>query len=396
VTDRVAFISIHSSPLAAPGEGDAGGMNVYVDSLAGTLARRGVAVDVFTRRLDDDVLEETEVEPGYRVVQISASGDDRADLIRSFSEGVVKWMERAEVLYDVLHSHYWLSGWAGVLLQDRLGIPLAISFHTLGRVKESVRAPGEPRESLVRIAAEAEVVARAGCVVASTPADAADLFEHYQAAPERLCVSPPGVDHDLFSPGDAAEARRRVGVGEDGRWMAVVGRIHPLKGIDVAIRALAHLESVRLLVVGGPSGPDGHAEMKRLEALAAATAPGRVVFLPPVAHEEVVDVYRAADVVVVPSRSESFGLVAAEAQASGTPVVAARVGGLAYTVADDQSGYLVAGEDPATYAEAISRIIDDPEEAARLSAGAVAHAAGFSWEATADRLLELYHGMVDG
>jgi D-inositol-3-phosphate glycosyltransferase len=396
VTDRVAFISIHSSPLAAPGEGDAGGMNVYVDSLAGTLARRGVAVDVFTRRLDDDVLEETEVEPGYRVVQISASGDDRADLIRSFSEGVVKWMERAEVLYDVLHSHYWLSGWAGVLLQDRLGIPLAISFHTLGRVKESVRAPGEPRESLVRIAAEAEVVARAGCVVASTPADAADLFEHYQAAPERLCVSPPGVDHDLFSPGDAAEARRRVGVGEDGRWMAVVGRIHPLKGIDVAIRALAHLESVRLLVVGGPSGPDGHAEMKRLEALAAATAPGRVVFLPPVAHEEVVDVYRAADVVVVPSRSESFGLVAAEAQASGTPVVAARVGGLAYTVADDQSGYLVAGEDPAAYAEAISRIIDDPEEAARLSAGAVAHAAGFSWEATADRLLELYHGMVDG
>ena len=396
MTDRVAFISIHSSPLAAPGEGDAGGMNVYVDSLAGTLARRGVAVDVFTRRLDDDVLEETEVEPGYRVVQISASGDDRADLIRSFSEGVVKWMERAEVLYDVLHSHYWLSGWAGVLLQDRLGIPLAISFHTLGRVKESVRAPGEPRESLVRIAAEAEVVARAGCVVASTPADAADLFEHYQAAPERLCVSPPGVDHDLFSPGDAAEARRRVGVGEDGRWMAVVGRIHPLKGIDVAIRALAHLESVRLLVVGGPSGPDGHAEMKRLEALAAATAPGRVVFLPPVAHEEVVDVYRAADVVVVPSRSESFGLVAAEAQASGTPVVAARVGGLAYTVADDQSGYLVAGEDPAAYAEAISRIIDDPEEAARLSAGAVAHAAGFSWEATADRLLELYHGMVDG
>ncbi|MDP2624333.1 MAG: glycosyltransferase [Actinomycetota bacterium] len=396
MTDRVAFISIHSSPLAAPGEGDAGGMNVYVDSLAGTLARRGVAVDVFTRRLDDDVLEETEVEPGYRVVQISASGDDRADLIRSFSEGVVKWMERAEVLYDVIHSHYWLSGWAGVLLQDRLGIPLAISFHTLGRVKESVRAPGEPRESLVRIAAEAEVVARAGCVVASTPADAADLFEHYQAAPERLCVSPPGVDHNLFSPGDAAEARRRVGVGEDGRWMAVVGRIHPLKGIDVAIRALAHLESVRLLVVGGPSGPDGHAEMKRLEALAAATAPGRVVFLPPVAHEEVVDVYRAADVVVVPSRSESFGLVAAEAQASGTPVVAARVGGLAYTVADDQSGYLVAGEDPAAYAEAISRIIDDPEEAARLSAGAVAHAAGFSWEATADRLLELYHGMVDG
>jgi D-inositol-3-phosphate glycosyltransferase len=393
---RVAFISVHSSPLDAPGTGDAGGMNVYVDSLARTLARRGVAVDVFTRRFEGDILEETEVVPRYRVIQVSASGDERADLVRSFTEGVEKWIDREGVEYDVIHSHYWLSGWAGVLLQERLSVPFAISFHTLGRVKEAMRSPGEPRESLVRIATETEVVARASCVVASTPADAADLIEHYLAAPERLCVSAPGVDHDVFSPGDAVEARRCLGIDEQARWVAVVGRIQALKGIEVAIRALGHLDDdVRLLVVGGPSGPDGEAELARLEALAAELVPGRVLFKPPVAHDEVVCAYRAADVVVVPSRSESFGLVAAEAQASGTPVVAARVGGLAYAVADDQSGFLISGEDPSVYAAAISKILDDAGEAARLSAGAVAHAAGFSWEVTADRLLELYAGMVE-
>jgi len=394
VIRRAAFLSVHSSPLAAPGSGDAGGMNVYVDSLARTLARRGIAVDVFTRRMDDEVLEETVVVPRYRVIQISASGEERADLIASFAEGVEKWIEREEIVYDVLHSHYWLSGWAGVLLQERLGVPLAISFHTLGRVKESSRAPGEPRESLIRIATETDVVARAGCVVASTPADETDLLEHYQAAPERLCVSPPGVDHDVFVPGDDIEARRCMGIDVDGRWLAVVGRIQPLKGIDIAIRALPHLTDTRLLVVGGPSGPDGDAELERLHALADEVAPGRVVFRPPVIHDEVACVYRAADVVVVPSRSESFGLVAAEAQASGTPVVAARVGGLVYAVCDGESGFLVTGEDPAEYAAAIARIIDDPEVDARLSAGAVEHSAKFSWEASADRMMELYSGMV--
>lgn len=394
---RVAFISVHSSPLDAPGAGDAGGMNVYVDSLARTLARRGIAVDVYTRRFASEALEETEVEPRYRVIQVSASGDERAEVVRSFAEGVEKWIECEGVKYDVIHSHYWLSGWVGLLLQERLGVPFAISFHTLGRVKEALRSPGEPRESLVRIATEIEVVARARCVVASTPADAADLLEHYQANPERICVSAPGVDHDVFSPGDAAEARRCLGIDLHGRWIAVVGRIQALKGIEVAVRALGHLDDdVRLLVIGGPSGPDGEAELARLHAIAGEVVPGRVLFRPPVAHDEVVCAYRAADVVVVPSRSESFGLVAAEAQASGTPVVAARVGGLAYAVTDGESGFLVSGEDPAVYAAAISKILDDPVEAARLSAGAVANAAAFSWESTADRLLELYAGMVEG
>jgi len=394
VIGRVAFLSIHSSPLAVPGTGDAGGMNVYVDSLARTLAGRGVRVDVFTRRVDGAAPDETEVAPGYCVVQVDAAGVDRADLVGSFAEGVAKWIVGHDATPDLVHSHYWLSGWAGVLLQEVLSVPLAISFHTLGRVKEATRAPGEPRESLVRIAAETEVVARAGCVVASTPAEAADLIEHYQANPERICVSPPGVDHTVFRPGSKERARARLGL-EAGPLVAFVGRIQPLKGIDVAVKAIARLDGVRLLVVGGPSGPAGESELLHLESMAASLAPGRVSFLPPRPHRDIACVYRAADAVIVPSRSESFGLVAVEAQACGTPVVASRVGGLAYAVADGHSGYLIAGHDPADYAAALRSILDDPATEARLFAGAVEHAAGFSWDATADRLFELYRGLVE-
>lgn len=390
---RVAFLSIHSSPLAAPGRGDAGGMNVYVDSLARTLAARGISVDVYTRRLHPDGADETTVTSGYRVIQVDADGEERADLIGSFAEGVGKWVALHDIEYDVIHSHYWLSGWAGLLLSDSLGIPLAISFHTLGRVKEAARAPGEPRESLVRIAAETEVVSRAGCVVASTPADAADLLEHYQASPERLCVSPPGVDHVVFAPGDRSGARQRLEL-SPGPLVAVVGRIQPLKGVGVAIEAVGLLPGVRLLVVGGPSGPDGEVELARLRSLAESAAPGRVEFRGPVSHTDVAEVYRAADVVAVPSRSESFGLVAAEAQAVGTPVVAARVGGLAYNVVDGVSGALVSGDDPAEWAQALAGVLDDPVRAEQLSAGALKHAGAFSWDATADRLLELYRGMA--
>jgi D-inositol-3-phosphate glycosyltransferase len=391
---RVAFLSIHSSPLATPGTGDAGGMNVYIDSLARTLAGRDIQVDVFTRRDADDAPEVAEVAPGYRVIQVEASGSDRADLVGSYAEGVARWMLVHDGVPDLLHSHYWLSGWAGALLQEVLSVPLAISFHTLGRVKEATRAPGEPRESLVRLAAETEVVARAGCVVALTPAEAADLIEHYQANPERICISPPGVDHSVFRPGDQERARARLGVGP-GPLVAMVGRIQPLKGADVAVRAIAQIEDARLLVVGGPSGPVGDAELARLQEMAADLAPGRVQFLPPRPHADMACVYRAADVMIVPSRSESFGLVAVEAQACGTPVVASRVGGLAYAVADDHSGYLVAGHDPADYAAALRRVLFDADNAARLSAGALDHAAAFSWEVTADRLIELYQGLVD-
>jgi D-inositol-3-phosphate glycosyltransferase len=390
VIERVALVSIHTSPLDRPGSGDAGGMNVYVDALARTLVSRGVRVDVFTH----GDAGTTTVIPGYDVVGIPAQGADRAEAVSAFAEGIVKWTAQNGASYDVVHSHYWLSGWAGVLLGDHLEVPLAISFHTLGRVKEATRTPGEPRESLVRIAAETEVVARAQCMVASTPADAADLIEHYQASPERICVSPPGVDHTVFTPGDRSAARVVFGL-DDGPVVGFVGRIQALKGVDVAIRAVARIAGCRLLVVGGPSGPDGETEFESLRRLAEDLAPGRVVFHGPMEHAEVVDAYRACDAIVVPSHSESFGLVALEAMATGVPVVASRVGGLPYVVVDGASGYLVPGHDPAHYADALESILLDPVRADELSAGALQRAGEFSWEVTVDRLLELYRGMVE-
>jgi D-inositol-3-phosphate glycosyltransferase len=399
--ERVAYLSIHTSPLALPGSGDAGGMNVYIHELAQTMAARGVEVDVFTRGAG---AAEVEVVPGYRVVDLASgplgSGDDAlAAAVGDFAEGVARWAVRHRRSYDVVHSHYWLSGWAGLLLHEVLRVPLAISFHTLGRVKDATRSPGQAPAGLLRLAAEAEVIARAGCVIASTPTEAAQLIEHYAASPERLCVSPPGVDHGIFRPGSRAEARAALGLVGEGPIVLFVGRLQPLKGPDVALAAFARLEmpGSRLLVVGGPSGPHGEEEAARLRAAAAEVRlEDRVSFIPPVAHRELAAYYRAADVLVVPSRSETFGLVAAEAQACGLPVVAAAVGGLTHAVADGESGLLVSGWDPAEHAAALRRLLTDPDLAARLSAGAVAHAEQFSWPATADRLLELYAGITAG
>jgi D-inositol-3-phosphate glycosyltransferase len=400
--ERVAFLSIHTSPLATPGSGDAGGMNVYVHELATTLAGRGVQVDVFTRGSPGG---EIEVAPAYRVVELPAGPSRRrgaeplADAVGDFAEGVARWAVRHRAAYDVLHSHYWLSGWAGLILHEVLRVPLAISFHTLGRVKDVNRRPDQPPAGLLRIAAETEVIARAGCVIASTQAEAAQLIEHYAANPERLCVSPPGVDHGVFRPGDRLAARAELGLPREGRLVLFVGRIQPLKGIDVALAAFAlvapGLPDCRLLVIGGPSGPQGKEEMAFLRAGAAAAGlEERVLLRDPLPHLSLAGAYQAADVVMVPSRSESFGLVAAEAQACGVPVVAAAVGGLVQAVADGESGLLVSGWDPEEYAAALRRILTDSLLAGRLARGATANAEQFSWPATADRLLELYAGIT--
>jgi len=400
--ERVAFLSIHTSPLAEPGMGDAGGMNVYVHELATTLAGRGVQVDVFTR---GGSRGEVEVVPGYRVVELPevpvprSSPEPLADAVGDFAEGVARWAVRHRAVYDVLHSHYWLSGWAGLILHEVLRVPLAISFHTLGRVKDATRRPDQAPAGLLRIAAETEVIARAGCVIASTQTEATQLIEEYSANPERLCVSPPGVDHAVFHPGDRRAARAALGLPADGRLVVFVGRIQPLKGVDVALAAFAlvanRLPDSRLLVVGGPSGPQGMGEMEFLRAgIATAGLEGRVLLRDPVPHRSVAVAYQAADVVLVPSRSESFGLVAAEAQSCGIPVVASAVGGLAHAVADGESGLLVSGWDPPDYADALCRILTDPVLAEGLARGAVANAEQFSWPSTADRLLELYAGIT--
>ena len=395
---RVAYLSLHTSPLAQPGRGDAGGMNVYIHELARAMARRGIAVDVFTRRTGPDDPAVAPVEPGYRVVNVPAGPphalpmERLAAFVGVFSEGVMRYGGG----YDVVHSHYWLSGWAGVLVKEAWSVPLANSFHTLGRIKDLTRRSDEPASSPTRTLTEDEVIARSDCIVASTEYESNDLLAHYRADPQRLCVSPPGVDHGVFHPGDRTAARARLGL-DGGPLLLFAGRIQAHKGIDVAIEALAALDvaDARLLIVGGPSGAAGEDEALRLVALAGRLGLAREVqFIPPQPHAALAGFYQAADVLVMPSRSESFGLVAAEAQACGLPVVAARIGGLADVVADGIAGHLIDGWEADAYAAAIRRIVTDPDHAAALGDGAAQHAARFSWPATVDRLVELYEGMV--
>ncbi len=396
----VAYLSLHTCPLTVPGVGDAGGMNVSIHEHALAMSRRGVAVDVFTRRADPDVAEVTEPAPGYRVVHVPAGPPeplpiaDQVGLVEAFTEGVLARLDRP---HDLIHSHYWLSGRAGLAIAARLGVPLANSFHTLGRVKDRTRRADQAPSPTERIDAEHAVIAGSACVIAATPLEASDLIDHYGADPTRLCVSPPGVDLETFHPGDRAAARRRLGLG-DGPLVLVAGRVQPLKGVDVALEALARLRRrvpARLLVVGGASGVGGSAELGRLRARAAEPdLAGAVEFRPAVPHADLADHLRAADVVHVPSRSESFGLVAAEAAACATPVVATEVGGLRYAVADGVGGLLVAGWDPQDHAEALERVLCEPGLAATLAEGAAQHARRFGWDATTDRLLELYAGIT--
>ncbi len=396
----VAYLGMHTSPLAQPGQGNAGGLNVYMHELACTMAQRGLEVVVFTRRSSASQPHVVSVEEGYRVVHVAAGPEaqipiaDMAPYVGAFTDGVLRWVAEEGAIFDLVHSHYWLSGWAGVLVKEALGIPLANSFHTLGRIKDRNRRRDEAESSPMRTLTEEEVIAQSNCVIASTPFEFEDLLEHYGAAPERLCTSPPGVDHSIFKPGDKADARRWLGLAND-PLVLYAGRIQAHKGIDVAVRAVAGIDDAHLVVLGGPSGPDGGEELAALHRLAATLeVRDRVHFLAPQPHDQLADFYRAADVLVMPSRSETFGLVAAEAQACGLPVVAARVGGIPYVVADGESGILLSDHDPDGYTKALRRILEDPDLAARLSSGAIAKADAFSWPATADRFLELYEGIT--
>lgn len=400
--NSIAFLSMHTSPLLQPGSGDAGGMNVYIDELSRTMAVRGVRADVYTRRIDPDDPDVVEVMPGYRVFHIDA-GPATPLPVAALPKYVRLYARQIEEMLrsdppQILHSHYWLSGWAGLLVKRSLAIPLANSFHTLGRVKDESRRPDEPPESLLRIAAEHEVIEGSDCVMASTPIEAQELLEFYGADPNRLCTSPPGVDHRLFRTGSKTRARQRLGLA-DGPVVLFVGRIQPIKGVDVAVEAMATIvdrhRGATLMVVGGPSGPRGLAEMSALRRRAVELGlAAKIRFVGPVPHGLVPDLYRAADVVMVPSRSESFGLVAAEAQACGTPVVATRIGGLTDVVDDGSTGFLIDGWDPEDHAEAVLRFLDDPELAAKMGASAVKWSRRFSWDATFRRYIELYKGAL--
>jgi D-inositol-3-phosphate glycosyltransferase len=373
---RVAMLSAHTSPLEPPGGGDAGGMNVYVMETASRLAGRGVAVDIFTRA--DGETTDSEVQPGVRVLSIAPGGIGAS-------------LMAAPDPYDVVHSHYWLSGQMGLVVRERRGIPLVHTMHTMGRVKNLHLAEGDRAESSDRILAEAEIARLADRLVANTAQEREELIALCAADPQRIDVVHPGVNHETFVPGRRAGARQRLGLDPEQRLVLFAGRLQPHKGPGITIEALAQLPNdVRLAVVGGPSGtgldhPEALADLAARKGVA-----NRVTLLPPVTQPDLSDWYAAADVVCVPSHSESFGLVALEAQACGTPVVAAAVGGLTTAVVDGVTGLLVNGHVPSDYARALRALLDDAALRDSMGAKAVVHAAGFSWEATADRLLAVY------
>ncbi len=387
----VAVVSMHTSPLVQPGTGDSGGMNVYVRELSASLAQAGVDVRVYVRRWADDLPERVPVEPGFEVVHVPAgpsrlAKEDLPAVVDEFTEGVAADLAVSPV--QALHANYWLSAVSAHDLKHRLELPLVATFHTLARVKAEA-GDLEPR---AREEAEARIIGCCDAICASNPVEADQLIQLYGAPRERLELVPSGVDHAFFSPGDRAGARTALGL-DDRPTLLFVGRIQPLKGLTVAVEALARLRdrSTRLVVVGGPSGAEGPAELARVMGLIAELGLGdRVTFIEPQPHHMLSTWYRAADVVVVPSRSESFGLVALEAAACGVPVVASAVGGLRTLVDDGVTGLLVEDRDPAAWARAIDRLLDEPEKAAWMGAAAAADARRYSWSTTAGRLRRLY------
>jgi D-inositol-3-phosphate glycosyltransferase len=407
-------VSLHTSPLDQPGTGDAGGLNVYVVEVSKRLAERGIEVEIFTRAVCRDTPPTAELAPGVLVRNVVAGPFEELDKnalpgqICEFTFGVLRTEAAfAPGRYDLLHAHYWLSGQVAARAAERWGVPLVQSMHTLGKVKNLALAAGDCAEPAARIRGEREVVAAADRLVANTAEEARQLIGLYGADPWRVETVSPGVDLSVFRPsggsGSALALRRRLGLPADAAVLMFAGRIQPLKGPDVVLRAAAALlclcpwlsDRLAVVIVGGPSGSEVGAP-GRLAGLAEALGIGDYVRLePPCPQRELADWYRAADVVLVPSHSESFGLVALEAQACGTPVVAAAVGGLRTAVRDGYSGILVEGHDPVVWARVLGGLLASPSRLLELSRGAREHAAAFNWPATAERLIGVYTGAMN-
>ena len=406
MSGRIAVLMVHTSPLDQPGIGDAGGMNIYVVESAQRMAAMGVSVDIFTRRTHASETETVEISPGVRVRYFECGhGTLTKEQLPSHISGLSKEFLRLvkDESYDAIHSHYWISGKVAMPAAKELGIPLVHTMHTMARVKNLNLAEGETPEPMIRVQGETQVVAAANALVANTDAEAASLVSLYDACPDIVHVVSPGVDLYTFTPGQGRSAAREfVGLPSDALVVSFVGRIQPHKGPEVLIRATSELvkhspllrHKLIVNIIGGASGANTE-EVDRLKELATWLAIDDVVrFSPPVPRADLAQWYRAADLVVVPSYSESFGLVALEAQACGTPVVATAVGGLRTAVADGISGVLVDGHDPKAWSSVISRLLQEPQRRVLLSMGAIEHASHFGWDATARGTLDIYDQVI--
>jgi D-inositol-3-phosphate glycosyltransferase len=403
---RIATLMVHTSPLDQPGIGDAGGMNIYVLESAQRMAAMGVSVDIFTRRTDSAQPDIVEISPGVRVRHFDCGhGTLTKEQLPIHISGLSQEFSRIMRTenYDVIHSHYWLSGKVAMPAAKELGIPLVHTMHTMARVKNLNLAEGETPEPMIRVQGETQVVAAASALIANTDAEAASLVSLYDACPDTVHVVSPGVDLYTFTPGESRSAARdQIGQPQDALIVSFVGRIQPHKGPEVLIRATSELvkhspllrHKLIVNIVGGASGANTE-EVDRLKELTTWLAIDDVVrFSPPIPREDLPQWYRAADLVVVPSYSESFGLVALEAQACGTPVIATAVGGLRTAVADGISGVLVDGHDPKAWSSVISRLLQEPQRRVLLSMGAVEHASHFGWDVTARGTLDIYDVVI--
>ena len=406
---RIAILSVHTSPLHQPGTGDSGGMNVYIAETAKRIAARGIEVEIFTRATSLVEPEVTELAPSVLVRHIPAGpfeGLRKEDLpaqLCAVTAGVLRAeAAKNEGFYDLVHSHYWLSGQVGWIAQERWGVPLVHTMHTMARVKNLTLAQGDAPEPAIREIGEEQVVTAADRLVANTHAEAKELIELYHADPNRVRVVHPGVDLEVFVPGNQHAARKELGVSDDAIVLLFVGRIQPLKAPDVLLKAAAEIlkrnpelrSRLVVAICGGPSG-SGLERPDALVTLADQLGISDVVkFVPPTSRAELVKWFQAASVCVVPSYSESFGLVAIEAQACGTPVIAARVGGLPTAVRDGISGVLVDGHEADTWATQIMSVVSNEDLRSRLAKGAIAHASHFGWEDTTDKLISVYSEAV--
>ncbi|MFF8845696.1 D-inositol-3-phosphate glycosyltransferase [Streptomyces sp. NPDC015127] len=403
---RIAMLSVHTSPLHQPGTGDAGGMNVYIVELAKRLAAINIEVEIFTRATAGGLRPVVELAPGVLVRHVDAgpyeglAKEDLPPQLCAFTHGVMQaWAGHRPGHYDLVHSHYWLSGHVGWLAAERWGVPLVHAMHTMAKVKNAALAEGDTPEPASRVIGETQIVGAADRLIANTAEEADELARFYDADPAKVAVVHPGVNLDVFRPHDGrAAARSRLGLPQDAFIPLFAGRIQPLKAPDILLRAVALLlerdpalrHRIHVPVVGGPSG-SGLAKPEGLQKLAARLGIADVVhFRPPVRQAQLADWFRAASVLVMPSYSESFGLVAVEAQATGTPVVAAAVGGLPVAVRDEETGFLVPGHDPAHYADVLASFVRNPSLTDRMGAAAARHAQSFGWGTAASATADVY------